>query len=686
MEDMARNELEVDGRTISLTHLDRVLYPDTGTRKYDVIAYYVGIADAILPHLAARPVTRKRWPSGTGTEPFFEKTMPAGAPDWIPRFTIAHSTEDKVYPVASSAAVLVWMAQMAALELHVPQWRIDLSEGTGARRTARLVLDLDPGPDVPLSQCAQVALTIRDVLADAGIESWPVTSGGKGIHVYGRLPAPVRSDSARAVAKEIATSLERAYPDDVTASMSKAARPGKVFVDWSQNSSAKTTLSPYSLRGLEQPWAAAPRKWSELADPDLCQLQYSEVLERFSASGDLLTGLDGPAPTLPDGVVDLGEYRKHRRVDVDASVSTRFARSTIEQDTISTPPSSSTAATPTPSPTDSTSAPSSTRAETEKAPYSADGENGTRVPLRPMLAVDETIEGLGAQDWAFEGKWDGYRLVVRFADGALRLRSRSGIDMTADFPELGVLREALSGHSITLDGEVVALDGTGRTDFTLLASRRRRPGEYLLRLYLFDLLELDGHDLSALPWEQRRALLEELTPWFAATPIVQIPGLLDGPGDRAVAEAKAHGWEGVVAKRRSSPYRPGSRSPDWRKQKNWNDVEVVIGGFRMGREGNDRNLGSVLVGLPEETGLRYIGRVGTGWTQSQAADLLAELRDLEIRMCPFVGGVDAPVASSATWVLPKLVADVRFMDWTSTGHLRHPSWRGIRRDKLPGDL
>ncbi len=652
MEDMARNELEVDGRTISLTHLDRVLYPDTGTRKYDVIAYYVGIADAILPHLAARPVTRKRWPSGTGTEPFFEKTMPAGAPDWIPRFTIAHSTEDKVYPVASSAAVLVWMAQMAALELHVPQWRIDLSEGTGARRTARLVLDLDPGPDVPLSQCAQVALTIRDVLADAGIESWPVTSGGKGIHVYGRLPAPVRSDSARAVAKEIATSLERAYPGDVTASMSKAARPGKVFVDWSQNSSAKTTLSPYSLRGLGQPWAAAPREWSELADPDLCQLQYPEVLERFSASGDLLTGLDGPTPTLPDGVVDLGEYRKHRRADVD-SVSTRSARTDTGQ---------------------------------AASARSTAGENGTVTPLRPMLAVDETIDGLSAQDWAFEGKWDGYRLLVRFSDGELRLRSRSGIDMTADFPELRVLREALAGHSITLDGEVVALDGAGRTDFTLLASRRRKAGEYLLRLYLFDLLELDGHDLSALPWAQRRALLEDLSPWFADTPIVQIPDLLDGPGDRAVSEARSNGWEGVVAKRRSSPYRAGSRSPDWRKQKNWNDVEVVIGGFRMGREGNDRNLGSVLVGLPEETGLRYVGRVGTGWTQSQSADLLSELRELEIRMCPFVGGVDAPVASSATWVLPKLVADVRFMDWTSTGHLRHPSWRGIRRDKLPGDL
>ncbi|GAA3949762.1 non-homologous end-joining DNA ligase [Gordonia caeni] len=644
---MSGSELEVDGHAIALTNLDRVLYPEAGTRKYDVISYYLAIADAMLPHLASRPVTRKRWPSGTEGAPFFEKTLPAGSPPWIPRFTIAHAADDKVYPVAQNAAVLVWFAQMAALELHVPQWRIDLSDDDGDRHTDRLVLDLDPGPDVPLTQCGQVALTIRDVLTDTGMASYPVTSGGKGIHVYARLPAPVRADSARAVAKEIASALEQAYPADVTASMTKAARPGKVFIDWSQNSAAKTTLGPYSLRGLARPWAAAPRAWSELSDPDLTQLLYPEVLERYSESGDLLAGLSGPRPSPSDGVVDLGAYRRHRRVSKTSP--------------------------PRPAP----ASPPDAEPKTESA--------GTVVSLRPMLAVDEAIDGLDPQEWAFEGKWDGYRILASVHDGRLRLQSRSGIDMTGDFPELAGLSDVLAGRDAVLDGEVVALDPAGRTDFTLLAGRRRRRAEHTVKLYLFDVLAIDGDHLEGAPWEQRRAVLEDLAPWFDDVPFVEIPALLDGPGQRAVDEARRNGWEGVVAKRRSSPYRHGSRSPDWRKQKNWSDVEVVIGGFRLGREGA-RTLGSVLVGLPEETGLRYIGRVGTGWTHAQAADLLAELKPLEISLCPFLGGVDAPVASSATWVLPKLVADVQFMDWTSTGHLRHPSWRGLRRDKLPGDL
>ncbi|MCK0438896.1 non-homologous end-joining DNA ligase [Gordonia alkaliphila] len=621
---MSGSDLEVDGHRIALTHLDRVLYPD-GTRKYDVIAYYLAIADAMLPHLASRPVTRKRWPSGTEAAPFFEKTLPAGTPDWVPRFTIAHSEGEKSYPVATSSAVLVWFAQVSALELHVPQWRIDLSAGHEDGRTDRLVLDLDPGPDVPLTQCGQVALTIRDVLTDAGLPSWPVTSGGKGIHVYAQLPSPVSADSARTVAKQIAVSLEKAFPRDVTASMSKAARPGKVFLDWSQNSASKTTLSPYSLRGLTQPWVAAPREWSELAEPDLAQLRYSEVLERFSQSGDLLGGATAPptAPPaepvadLPAGVVDLGVYRRRRAA--------------------------------------------------------------------PMLAVDQPIDALDSDTWAFEGKWDGYRVLATVRDGRLRLHSRSGNDLTGDFSELAPLAQAVPGGDMVLDGEVVALDADGKTDFGLLSSRRRRTDGTRLEFFVFDVLELDGRDLTGAPWDQRRRVLEELRPALAALPNVQIPDLLPGPGARAVTRARDMGWEGVVAKRRSAPYRLGTRSPDWRKQKNWNNVEVVIGGFRLGRDGANRTLGSVLVGLPAETGLRYVGRVGTGWTQAQAADLLAELRTLTISRSPFLA-VDAPVASSATWVLPKLVVDVQFMNWTSTGHLRHPSWRGIRRDKLPGDV
>ncbi|WP_132992511.1 non-homologous end-joining DNA ligase [Gordonia zhaorongruii] len=641
---MPGSALEVNGRRIVLTNLDKVMYPDSGTRKFDVVHYAIEIADAMLPHLASRPVTRKRWPHGTGSGPFFEKALPPGTPDWMARFTIEHSAGRTVYPVAGSAAHLVWLAQMAALELHVPQWRIDLSDDT--RRTDRLVIDLDPGPEVPLRRCGEIALMIRDVLGDAGLTAFPVTSGSKGIHIYARFPTPVSSESARAVAKQIADSLAEAHPTEVTATMAKAARTSKVFVDWSQNSAAKTTLAPYSLRGRERPWVAAPRTWAEIADPDLAQLDYREVLERFAESGDLLADLDPALPPTTDRAVDLGEYRK-----------TRSSRRT----------SASTTA-------------------TKARPSEPTRITGSSPGPRPMLAADEAIDGLADSEWAFEGKWDGYRILAGHRDGEVTLTSRSGIDMSADFPELRELGAVLRGFDVVLDGEVVAVDSSGATDFALLASRHRRGKERTVRYLVFDVLSVNGTDLRSSPWEERRAVLDELTPMIGAAAVADVPALIPGPGSAAADHATSEGWEGIVAKRRASTYQEGRRSSDWRKHKNWNDIEVVIGGYRSGRGGRSGSIGSLLVGLPDETGLRYVGRVGTGFTDADLDALLDELRPLQISRSPFIGTLDRPVASSATWVLPKLVADVRFMNWTSTGHLRHPSWRGIRRDKLPGDL
>ncbi|MGO3327169.1 non-homologous end-joining DNA ligase [Gordonia sp. (in: high G+C Gram-positive bacteria)] len=638
---MPGSKLEVDGRFLTVTNLDKVMYPGDGTRKFDVLQYVIAMADVMLPHLASRPITRKRWPHGTGSSPFFEKALPPGTPDWLARFTIAHAEGKTVYPVARSAADLVWLTQMAALELHVPQWRIDLSgvgsAGEQSRRTDRLVLDLDPGPDVPLHRCADVALAIRDVLADAGLDSYPVTSGGKGIHVYARLPAPVKSESARAVAKQIADSLAAAHPKDVTASMSKSARTSKVFLDWSQNTAAKTTLAPYSLRGSERPWVAAPRTWAELADPSIAQLDFREVLDRFHESGDFLAGLDPAVETATDRTVDLGEYRKAR----------------------------------------------ASRHKNDTGPTRI---AGTVSGVRPMLAADEPIDGLTDDVWAFEGKWDGYRIIVHHDDGDVRCWSRSGVDMTDDFPELRELGAVLRGFDIVLDGEMVAFNAAGRTDFGLLAGRNRRDDEYTLRYLVFDVLELNGTDLTTTPWNRRRQILDELEPVIESASVADVPPLLPGPGSSAAEHARSSGWEGIVAKRRASTYQSGRRSSDWRKHKNWNDIEVVIGGYRPGRGSRSGSIGSLLVGLPDETGLRYVGRVGTGFTDADLDALLDELKPLTIGRSPFIGTLDKPVASSATWVLPKLVADVRFMDWTSTGHLRHPTWRGIRRDKLPGDL
>ncbi|WP_026918183.1 non-homologous end-joining DNA ligase [Gordonia shandongensis] len=637
---MRRAQLEVDGRTVTVSNLDKVLYPEAGMRKADVIDYVLRAAAAMLPHLTARPVTRLRRPGGVPTAPFFEKALPAGAPEWIPRYTVEHTDHRTVYPVVESAADLVWLAQLTAVELHVPQWRIDLTDGPD-RRTRRLVLDLDPGPGVSLRDCARVAVDIRAMLDDVGLASYPVTSGGTGIHVYARTETPMRTRSARAVARQIATTLAQTHPRTVTATMAKAERDGRVFIDWSQNSAAKTTAAPYSLRDAATPLVAAPRSWDELSDTGLAQLTPGDVLRRIDAHGDLLAGLesDGPPHGRPDPeVVDLGAYRRDAR-----------------------PPA---------------------RAGAERGKAS----RTDLLALRPMLASDAPVDGLG-DDWAYEGKWDGYRTLIRVLDGRTRLISRTGADITDEFPQFATIGERLrrDGRPVdaVFDGEIVALDDAGITDFALLTSGRRTPGRADLRVRVFDILHFDGVDLWSAPFDVRREVLDAVDV-TALGPLVEVPPLLAGPADAAVREARANGWEGIVAKRRDAPYSGGRRSPSWRKQKNWRDVEVVVGGYRTGR-GSTSRIGSLLVGLPAETGLRYVGRVGTGFTDAELADLAAELAPLRIGRSPFID-VDAPVAGSATWVLPTLVADVRFMNWTSTGHLRHPSWRGIRRDKLPGDL
>ena len=294
-----QHEVRIDGRQLRLTNLDKVLYPETGTTKAEVIDYYTRIAPLLLPQLAGRPVTRKRWPNGVDEPAFFTKDLERGAPAWIPRMPIEHSTGVKYYPLVENVPTLVYLAQMAALELHVPQWRFVPDGARG--KPDRLVLDLDPGSDVALAEVAEVARWCRGILSDMGLDPVPVTSGSKGIHLYAALPGQQTSDDVSAVAKELARAIEADHPDLVVSAMSRALRPGKVFIDWSQNSASKTTVAPYSLRGRPQPWVAAPRTWEELEDPGLRQLLFTEVLERaesvpdpMAAIGMQTGGVSGP--------------------------------------------------------------------------------------------------------------------------------------------------------------------------------------------------------------------------------------------------------------------------------------------------------------------------------------------------------------------------------------------------------
>ncbi|MFH8250329.1 ATP-dependent DNA ligase [Microbacterium sp. B2969] len=286
--------VSIGGRRLRLTNLDKVLYPETGTTKAEVIDYYSRIATTMIPHVVGRPVTRKRWPDGVGTEEhpgqfFFAKDLEPGAPAWVHRLPIPHSGGPKDYPLAGDVPTIVYLAQVASLELHVPQWRFTPS---GERGDAdRLVLDLDPGPGAGLAECAEVARWAREILGHMGLEPYPVTSGSKGIQLYSALPPGQSSEQASAIAHELARAIEADHPDLVVSSMKKSIRGGRVLIDWSQNNGAKTTIAPYSMRGRPHPTVAVPRTWEELDDPGLRHLWFDEVLERLEGIGDPLSPL-----------------------------------------------------------------------------------------------------------------------------------------------------------------------------------------------------------------------------------------------------------------------------------------------------------------------------------------------------------------------------------------------------------
>jgi bifunctional non-homologous end joining protein LigD len=287
--------VEVEGRTLRLRNLDKVLYPATGTTKGEVLHYLTGVAHVLLPHLRDRPTTRKRWPDGVAGPMFFEKNVPRGAPQWLRRVTLPApgSTKDReevTYPLIDDLAGLVWAANLAALELHVPQWRV--GPRGGIRDPDLLVIDLDPGPPAGLAECAEVALAVRERLTADGLDSIPVTSGGKGMQLYAAVSGRQDASTVREYAHRLAEQLERELPRLVVSRMTKSLRGGKVLLDWSQNHGAKTTICPFSPRGRDRPTVAAPRGWAELDDAGaLRQLEFGEVLERLGQDGDPLAGL-----------------------------------------------------------------------------------------------------------------------------------------------------------------------------------------------------------------------------------------------------------------------------------------------------------------------------------------------------------------------------------------------------------
>jgi bifunctional non-homologous end joining protein LigD len=749
---------------VKLTNPDKVLYPPTGARrkavtKGDVFDYYVNIAEVMIPHIAGRAVTRKRWPNGVNEGAFFEKQLASSAPDWLDRASVTHRSGTTTYPIINTVEGMAWIAQQAALEVHVPQWRF--ADGKPGPAT-RLVFDLDPGEGVTMPQLCEVATAVRDLMGDIGLTTYPLTSGSKGLHLYAPLTESVSSRGAVVLAKRVAQQLEKAMPKLVTSTMTKSLRAGKVFLDWSQNNGSKTTIAPYSLRGREEPTVAAPRTWDEIGDPELRHLRYDEVLDRVAKLGDLLEPLDEAVP-IPDR---LSKYRSMRdaaktpepvpKSKPEAGNNNRFviqehhARRLhydlrLERDGVlvsfavpknlpDTPAVNHLAVHTEDHPleylTFEATIPKGeygagkmiiwdtgtyeaekfndnppdgpakggevivtlhgNRIDGRYALIQTDGKNWlahrlkdqkrpTVGDLAPMLATEGSVGKLKKTQWAFEGKWDGYRVLVEANHGRLCVRSRRGRDVTDEYPQFKALAADLADHHVILDGEAVALDESGVPNFSEMQNRKRSTR---VEFWAFDILQLDGRSLLRAKYSDRRRLLEALADGGG----VIVPDPLPGDGPEALEYARKQRWEGVVAKKRDSTYQPGRRSASWIKDKLWNTQEVVIGGWREGTGGRTSGIGSLMLGIPGDDGLHYVGRVGTGFSEKDLADLKKTLKPLHTDESPFNTRLPNPDAKGVTFVRPELVGEVRYSERTGDGRLRQPSWRGLRSDKTPDEV
>ena len=317
--------VDVEGRKLSLTNLDKILYPAAGFAKGQVIDYYVRIAPVLVPHLSGRPLTMKRYPEGVDHEYFFEKNAPKHRPEWVKTTPVWSDSNHRTinFILANDLATMVWIANLASLELHP-----SLSLGSNIERPTMIVFDLDPGPPANIVQCAQVGLWVRAIFDHFGLQGFPKTSGSKGMQIYVPLNTPTSYEETKPFAHAIARLLESEHRDMVVSDMKKVVRTNKVFVDWSQNDQHKTTIGVYSLRARERPTVSTPITWDEVEetlkkkDAERLVFEAPEVLKRVEKMGDLFAPVLQLEQKLPN-LAGLGTGAEEEGIALAAEAESR---------------------------------------------------------------------------------------------------------------------------------------------------------------------------------------------------------------------------------------------------------------------------------------------------------------------------------------------------------------------------
>ena len=466
----AKQHVEVEGRSIALSNLDKVLYPKGGFTKAQVIDYYIRIAPWLLPHYAKRPVTMKRFPDGVRGKAFYEKDAPKYTPEWIHTTDVPRVAGGKPirYICIDDLPTLVWCANVASLELHP-----FLHRAGHLDCPTSMVFDLDPGEGADLATCAEVGFYLQSLLAANGLECLPKVSGSKGLQLYVPLNTKVTYERTRSFAHAAAKALETRHPKLVVSEMAKNLRADKVFIDWSQNSDFKTTVGVYSLRAKnEQPFVSTPVSWDELSrlrdDGDVAALRFTPdaVIKRAESDGDLFAPLLTLKQRLPKTMSDKG---------APAAPKNKSER-------------------PTPTKNSHPDGAKLSTLPTIRATF-----------VEPML-LQRTEHLPEGPAWLYELKLDGYRAIAAKSAGRVHLWSRNENDFATRYPAIASALSRLPDDTV-VDGEIVALDDDGRPSFNAL--QNHGSSKTPLIYYLFDIPVLKGHDLRKETLEARRRLLDE---------------------------------------------------------------------------------------------------------------------------------------------------------------------------------
>ena len=781
---------QVGNRQIELSNLKKVLYPDDGIIKAQLIEYYFKIAPTILAHVKGRPLSLVRYPDGVGGESFYQKNRPGWAPDWLQHVTLGEEKKD--YVIATEEASLVWLANLACIELHQMHSRAPHFDAPDY-----IVYDFDPPERYAFAPVVEFALEFKGHLERFGYHPFVKTTGRKGLHVLTPIEPKWSFAQAFEAAKAVAQPFVEAHGSALTLQIKKEHRAGKVLLDIYRNRQSQTIIAPYSVRGLPGAPVSTPLQWDELGSltsPKAFDLL--NVPQRIIENGDPWEAMAAFATALHTA---SGRTRPNiptaTRAALQSAVSSpasdpQFRRHKTPRQLESYTRKRSFDKTPEPPPAKVVQGGNAFvvhRHHASRLHYDLRLEqNGVLkswavpkgLPPRPgirRLAVNvedhpleyvnfegeipkgqygggmmwkfaqgryeitkekkdgfyfrlqsrelnaeyrthrtkdnqwllervdkpqtdwlhDSVEPMLARsadkpppsdDYLYEVKWDGLRALISLDEGDVTLHGRNRMNMTKQFPELLVADEAFRATSALFDGEIVCLDADGKPNFQEVIHRMQQKTEGGIErarakhpavCYLFDCLYLDGRPIMNEPLSRRREWLKDAVRTNPAYRISE--AVEDGPA--FFKAVRALGLEGIVAKQRQSLYLPGKRSDAWLKIKTRQTAECIIIGYTRGAGDRARSFGALHLAQRTDGGLKYVGKVGTGFDERSLKLVAEKLKKFEIINRPIR---EKPLDDARSiWLKSNLLCEVQFASWTQDGALREPVFLRLRPDLSP---